>query len=502
MGVPMSTQRSFISTVWTSCSWLWRFFLNVVSRALIMFRYSVKGSGHSEREDREKDYFDTEYDSTWEDEEDDDDDDAGTDETKGVSIKWRVGAHRNTYAAEDMQNFRHMLKKVKKTLNAETVNINEFDDHEIPNLLFYQNKRPSQPDGVFIDEFHEDWFGEYDKLEWVHSYIQWLFPIQEKGLNYDSYKLTQEEIKLFRQDEAVKKRLVKSYKLMLDFYGIELLDERTGSVQCAKKWRERFENLNRNSHNNLRITRILKCLGILGLKHYQAPLVRFFLKQTLVKGELPRVKQSVLDYFMFTVVKKSERKKLIRFAFQNFKPLEEFVWCPKKVQRRFLRENKPQTTGHSDSACSKPESDAQAKGTQPENEGTSDVSTSPGVQDNGGVGEEGGEKDPPEEMEVTPAEAISSRNTEEVTNEGQELQRPKSPPAVQSTDEKGNVTNQESKEDQCQSNSNVLHNKNDTADPKSPKQDGPDTHQSNTYSAVQHAAENTDDMTKNEENGH
>ncbi|XP_072522096.1 opioid growth factor receptor-like [Salminus brasiliensis] len=335
-----------------------------------MFNMSFGGIGKRSTEKttrwKERDCFDTKYDSTWEDEDD------GIDESKGIPMRWSYSADRNTNAAEDMQNFRHMLKKVEKTLNAGTVNA-YMCYREIPNLLFYQNKRPSQPDGVFIDEFHEDWFGQYDRLEWVHSYIQWLFPIQERGLNYNSFVLTPEEIKLFRQDNTVKRRLVMSYKLMLDFYGIELLDERTGSVHCAKNWRERFENLNRYSHNNLRITRILKCLGILGLKHYQAPLVRFFLEQTLVKGELPRVKQSVLDYFMFTVVEKSERKKLIRFAFQNFKPLEEFVWCPKKVQRRFLRENKPQTTGHSDSACSKPESDAQAKGIQPKNEGTSGV---------------------------------------------------------------------------------------------------------------------------------
>ncbi|ERE92497.1 opioid growth factor receptor-like protein [Cricetulus griseus] len=49
------------------------------------------------------------------------------------------------------------------------------------------------------------------------------------------------------------------------------------------------------------ITRILKSLGELGLEHYQAPLVRFFLEETLVQHQLPRVHQSVLGYIMFAI---------------------------------------------------------------------------------------------------------------------------------------------------------------------------------------------------------
>ncbi|KAK3512927.1 hypothetical protein QTP70_028994 [Hemibagrus guttatus] len=136
----------------------------------------------------------------------------------------------------------------------------------------------------------------------------------------------------------VKKRLLKSYKLMLDFYGIQLVNEDTGEVRRAENWRDRFENLNRNTHNNLRITRILKCLGLLGFKHYQAPLVHFFLVETLVNGTLPRVKKSALDYFMFAVLDKTERKNLIRFAFTNLYSKEQFVWCPWRIQRKFLKE--------------------------------------------------------------------------------------------------------------------------------------------------------------------
>ncbi|RXN04239.1 opioid growth factor receptor-like protein [Labeo rohita] len=150
--------------------------------------------------------------------------------------------------------------------------------------------------------------------------------------NLDGYKDDHDKPgQLFRKDKQLKSKLVKSYKLMLDFYGIRLVNESTGEVACASNWEQRFRNLNRYSNNNLRITRILKCLGTLGLEHYQAPLVKFYLQETLVKGQLQNVKQSVLDYFMFAILDKSERRELIRFAFNHFKPQEQFVWGPKKI---------------------------------------------------------------------------------------------------------------------------------------------------------------------------
>lgn len=49
----------------------------------------------------------------------------------------------------------------------------------------------------------------------------------------------------FLEDETAKKRLVKSYKLMLDFYGIQLSNDTTGEVQRANNWRNRFDNMDR-----------------------------------------------------------------------------------------------------------------------------------------------------------------------------------------------------------------------------------------------------------------
>ncbi|KAM7402673.1 hypothetical protein PAMP_017891 [Pampus punctatissimus] len=204
-----------------------------------------------------------------------------------------------------------------------------------PNLNFYLGLRASSPDGVYISDFHNGWYGEYDTLEYVHTYIQWLFPLQEPGMNCDASTLTKAEIEDFLENTTAKKNLLMSYKLMLDFYGIELCNEETGDVRRSLKWRERFNNLNSHTHNNLRITRILKCLGTLGYQHYQAPLVHFFLEETLIHRELPKVKDSVLSYFLFAVLDKRQRRELIKFAYLNYDCSDEFVWCPKKIQMKW-----------------------------------------------------------------------------------------------------------------------------------------------------------------------
>ncbi|XP_041080152.1 opioid growth factor receptor-like protein 1 [Polyodon spathula] len=292
-----------------------------------------------------EDDLDCAYDSTWESlsEEEDDSSDYGdqcgaTGRPQKYFWNYKCASFgfqstRNLRAAKDMQVYRHGYPNLQEN----EANTNK----EMCNLLFYQNTFPSEPDGVTIEEFHSDWKTNYRKLERIHSYIQWLFPLREPGMNYRAYELTKKEMKAFQQCEEAKRRLVESYKLMLGFYGIELVDEGTGEVRRANNWEDRFSNLNRNMHNNLRISRILKCLGELGFEHYQAPLVKFFLTETLVNKELGSVKRSALDYFLFSIRDKKKRRELIEYAYHHYESKEPFVWCPRKIQKRFKTRNAP-----------------------------------------------------------------------------------------------------------------------------------------------------------------
>ncbi|XP_023284442.1 opioid growth factor receptor-like protein 1 [Seriola lalandi dorsalis] len=278
-----------------------------------------------------------EYDSTW-DTESDGDDPAGESQTRRSSQDknksgWTLWhpTPRNMRAAKDMQNYRRGYPNLTD---------DECSEDKMNNLQFYLNKFPSAPDDVFIESFLKEWKNDYKRLERVHSYIQWLFPLREPGVNYMASELTKKEIEAFKKNEDAKRRLVESYELMLGFYGIRLVNKETGEVKRAENWKERFGNLERNMHNNLRITRILKSLGELGFERYQAPLVRFFLEETLVKKTLSSVKRSVLDYFLFAVLDKQKRQELVRFAYLHFEPKDKFVWCPRKIQKQFRKAEK------------------------------------------------------------------------------------------------------------------------------------------------------------------
>ncbi|PPQ76388.1 hypothetical protein CVT26_015377 [Gymnopilus dilepis] len=157
------------------------------------------------------------------------------------------------------------------------------------NLEFYSNNLRCRPDNRTIEEIHDKWFGEYDKLERKHGYIQWLFPIREYGMNYESQPLQVHEINAMKSDPVIIERIIESYKLMLDFYGMRLISAETGLVGRALPPRNsaaRYYNLVRSSHNYLRISRILKCLSEMGLERLNAGFLLHVLNEQSEHNEL------------------------------------------------------------------------------------------------------------------------------------------------------------------------------------------------------------------------
>jgi len=182
------------------------------------------------------------------------------------------------------------------------------------NLKFYSNEIRSMstghPSGDFIDKIHEDWWGEYALLEKHHGYIQWLFPIHEQGLNHEAQKLQRHEAKAIRETPALQNRLIRSYEMQLDFYGM-VVDRKTGKVsRNPKNWRCQYTNLNDCFHNYLRITRILKCLGEVGLERYKLPFLEHVGNEILVHGELTNAKDSLVRYWAPTLRDATQREAL------------------------------------------------------------------------------------------------------------------------------------------------------------------------------------------------
>ncbi|XP_051506669.1 opioid growth factor receptor-like protein 1 isoform X2 [Myxocyprinus asiaticus] len=229
---------------------------------------------------------------------------------------------RSFYAAKDLYKYRHCYPNYK-----EPRQLNEY-----PNLRFYLNKIPLVPDGIFIEEILTKWRGDYEKLEHNHTYIQWLFPLREQGLNCYAQELTQDEIKEFQSTREATRRFLLAYTIMLDFFGIKLLDK-NGNVARAPNWQDRFQHLNESQHNYLRITRILKSLGELGFENFKLPLVHLLLEEALVEGMLPNMRHSALEYFVYTLRQHAQRRTLLRFSQRHYQPPENFIWGPPKKKQ-------------------------------------------------------------------------------------------------------------------------------------------------------------------------
>jgi hypothetical protein len=101
-------------------------------------------------------------------------------------------------------------------------------------------------------------------LEGTHNYIQWLFPLRERsGANPSAPLIDDEFATAFRDDDLLRANMRTAFDRMLRFYGLRRDAE---SIVKGANWAERKDNWFVDStHNDLRITRILKSLRTLGL---------------------------------------------------------------------------------------------------------------------------------------------------------------------------------------------------------------------------------------------
>nr|XP_045742032.1 opioid growth factor receptor-like isoform X1 [Mirounga angustirostris] len=146
----------------------------------------------------------------------------------------RLLGSRNWRAVRDTRRYRHHYPDL----------IEQAGNGDMPNLSFYRNEIRFLPNGCFIEDILQNWREDYDLLEENHSYIQWLFPLREPGVNWHAKPLTLQEIEAFKSSEEVRERFVQAYELMLGFYGIQLEDRDTGQVCRAHNYQKRFQNLN------------------------------------------------------------------------------------------------------------------------------------------------------------------------------------------------------------------------------------------------------------------
>ncbi len=125
-------------------------------------------------------------------------------------------------------------------------------------VAFYENSAPDDR-GRFLDEIL---YFDDDALEYLHDYIQWLFPMRERsGANPTAPRLDNDAIEEFHTRSDLQIALRRSFDRMLAFYGLKWDAER---IVRSNFFDNRNQWLTPGNHNHLRLTRILTAMRLLG----------------------------------------------------------------------------------------------------------------------------------------------------------------------------------------------------------------------------------------------
>jgi hypothetical protein len=116
---------------------------------------------------------------------------------------------------------------------------------EAKSVQFYLGEPDSK--GRYLNDILK-WSDE--ELEKTHDYIQWMFPLPEPSqFNHDAPVLNEFEIELFKSSAFLRKKLSESVVKFTSFL-----------ESTSKTWLVEY------NHNHLRITRMLRCLCVLGMR--------------------------------------------------------------------------------------------------------------------------------------------------------------------------------------------------------------------------------------------
>ncbi|HEX4385070.1 MAG TPA: opioid growth factor receptor-related protein [Myxococcales bacterium] len=104
---------------------------------------------------------------------------------------------------------------------------------------------------------------DHDELEQHHDFIQWLFPLTvPSGVLSEAPLVDSRCQAAFRERPELRANLRRALAVMLDFYGLALLD---GRIEKSASFASRAAQwLRPGNHNFLRLTRIMTSLSLLG----------------------------------------------------------------------------------------------------------------------------------------------------------------------------------------------------------------------------------------------
>ncbi len=133
-----------------------------------------------------------------------------------------------------------------------------------PLVAFYRDGAPDDEGRTLAEILAWD----DDRLEAIHDFIQWLFPLPEpSGANPHAPILDPATTRIFHSSIAMQDRLRQSFQRMMRFYGFRQSTTPAGiAIERAPDFAARAHNwLWPMNHNHLRLTRILRSTLLLGL---------------------------------------------------------------------------------------------------------------------------------------------------------------------------------------------------------------------------------------------
>ena len=168
-----------------------------------------------------------------------------------------------------------------------------------PLVLFYREEGTDRRGRRLADILAWD----DERLEMVHDYVQWLFPLPEpSGFNPHAPRLSHADQAAFTGDPALRARLLAAFRRMLAFYGLALDDGDPPTVRPDPGRPGRIPAwLRPGDHNLLRVTRILRSLTLLGLRPYAEAFLAALL-DAHASGTVPPVNPVTLRYWRDAVV--------------------------------------------------------------------------------------------------------------------------------------------------------------------------------------------------------
>ena len=126
-------------------------------------------------------------------------------------------------------------------------------------VAFYEGSAPDERGRSHDDVLKFD----DERLEYVHDFIQWLFPLPERsGAQPSAPVLDDAAIEAFRRRPELRRVLRRSLDRMLSFYGFDWAGDRI--VRSASFPLRSSNWLHEGNHNHLRLTRMLRSLNLLG----------------------------------------------------------------------------------------------------------------------------------------------------------------------------------------------------------------------------------------------